>query len=97
MTDVIGPQRVNDRRGWLIFDHLPDDIRRHEDATLHNDSERTGDDWYGPVTFNRPATPTERELLAHLGYELPDALTTRVLFITRGIRNRRWPQLEQGS
>lgn len=42
--------------------------------------------------FDRPATNTERMLLEHLGYELPDDLVTRVTFFGP-VRNRRWPQL----
>ena len=42
--------------------------------------------------FDRPATETERMLLEHLGYELPDDLVTRVTFFA-AVRNRRWPQL----
>lgn len=42
--------------------------------------------------FDRAATDTERMLLEHLGYELPDDLTTRVTFFA-AVRNRRWPQL----
>ncbi|MGU3651627.1 hypothetical protein [Mycolicibacterium sp. A43C] len=42
--------------------------------------------------FDRAATNTERELLQHLGYELPDDLVTRVTFFGP-VRNRRWPQL----
>lgn len=42
--------------------------------------------------FDRPATDTERVLLAHLGYEPPDDLVTRVTFYA-AVRNRRWPQL----
>lgn len=49
---------------------------------------------HAPRTFARPATPTERILLEHLGYELPDELFTAVSFPTYGVRNRRWPQLE---
>jgi hypothetical protein len=48
-----------------------------------------------PRTFPRPATPTERALLEHLGFtDLPDELFTAVSFPTYGVRNRRWPQLE---
>lgn len=43
--------------------------------------------------FDRAATETERMLLEHLSYELPDELTTRVTFIGPA-HNRRWPQLE---
>ena len=44
--------------------------------------------------FTRDATPTEKLLLAHLGYEVPDDLQTRVEFISRTVRRRTWPQLE---
>ncbi|OBB48416.1 hypothetical protein [Mycobacterium sp. 852002-51961_SCH5331710] len=47
-----------------------------------------------PRTRPRPATATERALLAHLGYELPDELFTAVSFPAQGVRRRRWPQLE---
>lgn len=43
--------------------------------------------------FERVATPTERVLLQHLGYELPADLATRVTWFGAA-RNRRWPQLE---
>ena len=46
------------------------------------------------VWFTRHATATERELLQHLGFSLPDELFTLVTFDT-AIRNRRWPQLEE--
>lgn len=42
----------------------------------------------------RPATDTERALLEHLGHELPDELFTLVAYPSDGVRNRRWPQLE---
>lgn len=56
--------------------------------------------------FARPATPTERVLLGHLGYEatpdgdtaaddgLPVDLITIVSYPSPGVRSRRWPQLE---
>jgi hypothetical protein len=51
--------------------------------------------------FVRPATPTERLLLQHLGYALPtdDAgdpapLYTVVSYVTETLRCRTWPQLE---
>jgi hypothetical protein len=89
MTDTIG-NRISDRyRGWLVFDHLPDDLQRQEDSTHDRDihDERR---W-----FERPATDAERTLLAHLGFELPDDLATYVEHVVRGsIVRRRWPALE---
>ena len=48
----------------------------------------------GPFPFARPATETERTLLTHLGFELPEQLTTAVSYPSSGVRRRRWPQLE---
>lgn len=45
---------------------------------------------YRSVRF---ATATEAALLAHLGKTVPDDLRTVVDF-SRGVRNRRWPELE---
>jgi len=95
-TDTtIGPQmdraaQGTDPRGWLVFHWLPDDLQRAEDSTAVNDR-----DQMRPRGFERPATDTERTLLAHLGYQLPDELVTVVRYRTRGVRNRRWPQLEE--
>ena len=87
-----------DPRGWLVFKHLPADIQRREDATAAADHARgypRGDcDERAVPVFTRPATRAERILLQHLGYALPDELTTRVEWITPRVRNRRWPQLE---
>jgi hypothetical protein len=51
--------------------------------------------------FTRPATPTERLLLQHLGYLLPTddtgdpaPLYTVVGYVTDTLRCRTWPQLE---
>lgn len=44
--------------------------------------------------FHRPATPTERELLAALGHVVPDNLDTYVHYHSRGVRHRFWPDLE---
>ena len=92
MTDTIGNQLSQpDPLGWLVFDHLPYAIQLAEDSTQAADRERG-------IAFERPATATERALLAHLGHaesaELPDDLTTHVRWTTVGVRNRRWPQLE---
>ena len=86
----IGPQRPDDRRGWLQFESLPDAIQRAEDATLYNDYEHQP--WRH--LRERSATPTERLLLEHLGYTLPAELTTRVEHLSPTIRRRTWPQLE---
>jgi hypothetical protein len=75
-----------------MFDSLPDDLARLEDQRQHADHEHIREGMFD--TFDRPATDTERELLAHLGYSLPAGLTTRVHWLTNGVRNRRWPQLE---
>lgn len=92
MTDSIGPQRINDRRGWLIFDALPDDLQRAEDTTQAADHARLRDGM--AEVFHRPATTTERTLLAHLRHTVPEDLQTRVAWIANGVRNRRWPTLE---
>jgi hypothetical protein len=103
MSDTIGAQYPQpDPRGWLVFDSLPPDLQRAEDATQHSDYgrgvrggarlqfHRDTRIWY----FERPATDTERVLLQHLGYQLPDELITRVDYATETLRRRTWPQLE---
>jgi len=92
--DTIGPQldraaAGTDPRGWLVFHWLPSDLQRLEDSRAFADY-----DMHKPRGFERPATDTERALLAHLGYQLPDELITVVRYRSRGCRNRRWPQLE---
>ncbi|QFS93541.1 hypothetical protein FIV07_22510 [Mycobacterium sp. THAF192] len=114
MTDTIGAQRIDDRRGWLVFEQLPDDLQRAEDATQAADFGRRDaaitdplrelgvrrvyefDPFHGYKVWviYRPATATERTLLEHLGYELPDELETRVQHITETLRRRTWPALE---
>ncbi|MCZ0732215.1 hypothetical protein [Mycolicibacterium iranicum] len=104
MTDTIGAQRVGDRRGWLVFEHLPDDLQNAEDTTQAHDFTWRGNQLlreYDPARghvvrfFNRPATLAERTLLTHLGHELPETLYTRVEYLTETLRQRRWPQLER--
>ncbi|BDB43849.1 MULTISPECIES: hypothetical protein [Mycobacterium] len=94
MSDTdIGPQKPQpDPRGWLAFDWLPDDLQRSEDSTQDCDITRARGDHWGQ--WSRPATPTERILLEHLGYALPADLRTRVQFHTEGVRHRSWPQLK---
>ena len=94
MTGQIGAQRVGDRRGWLLFESLPTDLQNAEDSTLGADRQRVREDGYGSWRFTRVATDTERVLLEHLGYVLPDYLTTHVNWLAPGLRNRTWPQLE---
>jgi hypothetical protein len=91
----IGDQIADDRRGWLMFESLPDDLRNAEDATLAADHERIREGMFD--VFDRPATVTERTLLSHLGYTLAARVTTRVRWLSNGLRSRRWPTLENGS
>ena len=79
-----------DPRGWLVFESLPDDLQRAEDATQAADRQHPR--YF--VGFQRPATEAERILLQHLGFQLPTQLTTQAKWVTPGCRNRRWPQLE---
>lgn len=81
-----------DVRGILVFRNLPDNLRRAEDATLETDSRYMRQT--GRTRWSRPATPTERVLLEHLGYQLPERLITHIHYKTASIRNRRWPALE---
>lgn len=98
-----------DPRGWLALTGLPDDLQDAEDATLAADKDRHdhshGIRWEqahsaerGRVRcFRRPATATERHLLAALGHDVPDDLDTFVNHITAGTRHRFWPDLETGD
>ena len=81
-----------DPRGWLTFDApLPADLQRAEDATADSDRYRLG--VLDGRPFRRPATDAERQLLAHLGHDLPDGLVTHVSH-NGAVRRRRWPQLD---
>lgn len=82
MTTIesIGPQldraaAGTDPRGWLVFAWLPSDLQRLEDQRAFADY-----DEHRPRGFDREATPTERLLLTHLGYVLPDELLTVVRY-----------------
>ena len=93
----VGPQLERaaagvDERGWLVFTYLPMDIDDAENSTAAADYDR----WrLRPRAFQRSATPAETALLQHLGHAMPDApLVTTVEYRTRGIRHRRWPQIE---
>lgn len=87
----IGAQVPDPYRGWLCFTSLPDDLQRAEDATLAHDNQ---DCRSAARCYDRPATEAERTLLAHLGFDLPDELTTHVDRLTSSVRRRRWPALE---
>jgi hypothetical protein len=76
-----------DPRGLLAMRYLPAELQNAEDTIAAFDASR------GRVRFARPATATERILLGHLGYKLPEQLTTEV-HVSGGIRSRTWPQLE---
>lgn len=78
------PHRPGDRRGLLVFDGiLPEPYQSREDSTLDLD--------YRARVLLRPATGTERALLAHLGYDLPADLKTHVR--PGPVRVRTWPTL----
>jgi hypothetical protein len=79
------------KRGVLTFWHLPDAFQRAEDSTLENDKAQRH--WRASAHRDRPASDAERLLLAHLGYVLPAELTTRVQWLSNGVRRRTWPQL----
>ena len=97
MTETIGPQldraaAGTDPRGILTFEYLSDDMQRSEDSTAVADRDRAR--MLSPRGHEREATSTERQLLSHLGYTLPDELTTKVSWPSRSVRRRTWPQLE---
>jgi hypothetical protein len=97
MTDeTIGAHQSDDRRGLLVFDGLPADLDDAENATLTADHERAMSG-FSAARFDRPATPTEKQLLRHLGHVVPDHLTTVVTWLTNGSRRRDWPQLHMGG
>ena len=94
----VGPQLAQpDPRGWLVFGWLPENLQKAEDATQFADyerfRERASGDALGRGAFHRAATSTERQLLQHLGYELPEHVHTYVTYLTNGVRHRYWPQL----
>lgn len=97
MTHDIGPQRLGDRRGWLVFASLPTELQAAEDSTQAADHARLERTEGTTEVFHRPATKAERILLQHLGYALPADLRTRVQWISNGVRNRSWLALENGS
>lgn len=84
-----GPQMVGHPCGVLMIRHTNEcALRASEDARQVADLEA------GRSSFTRPATNTERTLLAELGYSVPAELSTRVVFLTPGARRREWPTLK---
>lgn len=97
MTDIdltgIEHLGFDDVRGWTTFRNLPDELQRQEDQTQNFDYERRN--WRPSVPRTRPATAAERVLLEHLGFTLPENLTTVVRYPSGGVRKREWPALTQ--
>lgn len=93
----VGDHRPDHRRGFLVFTCLPDALQRAEDSTAYADYENRG---WGRKAVVRPATAAEKTLLAHvLGRPVRGDLQTHVRWVSDGVRNRSWPQLninEQG-
>ena len=84
-----------DPRGWLAMNNLPLEYQRLEDGTAM--ANRAWQRGRKPRGHEREATETERILLAHLGFELPEQLTTKITWPSRSVRRRTWPQLEEES
>lgn len=100
-TDIdltgIGEHKPDHRRGYLVFSRLSDPVQRAEDSTAYADLENRR--MRASIHRERPATATEKALLAYLGHTVPEDLETRVRWLTSGVRNRSWPTLgitEQG-
>lgn len=90
----IEPMPPGDIRGWLAINNLPPECQRAEDATAMADRERSRT--RSPRGHEREATPTERTLLAHIGFsELPEQLITKITWPSRSVRRRTWAQLEE--
>ena len=84
-----GSQLAGHPAGWLALQHrVTSPLDTAEDATRNSDHELMV--W---GRRDRPATDTERLLLAALGHVLPAELTTVVSGRGGGYR-RTWPQLE---
>jgi hypothetical protein len=97
MSDAtIGAHQTDDRRGLLVFDGLPADLDQAEAATSAADQERAMSG-FSAARFDRPATPVEKQLLRHLGHDVPEELTTVVTWLPDGSRRRDWPQLSMNS
>lgn len=94
MPDMSNAQQMPqpDPRGWLCINGLPPEYQRAEDGTAMADRDRARN--RNPRGHEREATGTERILLAWLGFELPEQLTTKITWPSVSVRRRTWPQLE---
>ena len=75
----------------MVFEYLPGDLQRLEDSTAVCDKDRHR--MLSPRGHERDATETERILLRHLEFELPDELVTKVTWPSRSVRRRTWAAL----
>lgn len=81
--------------GWLTWQHrLTCTLGQADDQTRHADYLRA---WHDrrPAPFTRPATPTERVLLAALGHAPAGDETTHVHPLMPAVTRRTRPQLDQ--
>lgn len=93
-----GPQMVGAPQGWLTFRHtMQCALRALEDSRHVADLDLLA----GALRVARPATDTERTLLAVLGYVWaePDQnqLLTEVTALSPYVLQRRWPALEPSA
>lgn len=87
--ECAGPQLVGHPAG-LVYRHDTRggcSLQRKEDARVVADQSLA---W----PYQRPATDTERVLLAAAGHVLPDDAVTQVTWLSAGVRRRTWPALE---
>ena len=83
------------KRGVLNFWHLPAVI---ENAELSHNGTTTSSVTGARSWSGKTATPVERYLLEYIGHgPLPTTLTTRVTWLTNGVRRREWPQLGESK
>ena len=81
-----------DPRGVLTFvEPLPMVLEDAENATQNADFTRR---LTAPRGFERAATAAEKQLLAAIGYVVPEDLTTVVSFPSKACRRRVWPAIE---
>ena len=88
----IGEHRPDNRRGFLVFTHLPDAVQRAEDSRAYADLEARS--WRASVICAHASSPAERALLSYVqGREVPGDLQTVVHWLFNGVRNRSWPSI----
>lgn len=98
-----GEQMVGHPAGALELKHTNQcGLREAEDSRRVADRSRAfplslrpiGLGQFAEISFVRPATPTERILLAAVGFEVPAGeVNTHCEFATAGVRLRSWPDL----